>query len=219
LMRLFVVLGLFSVSAAILAACGTVPPPVGSLRAEACQIETGVEGSYNYDGSEDIPEVQPLPGNSVLVAGTAEGAARLNACIRAKAASGQTDGRVNRPSTSQPAPTASGTDAFVTQCMFEVQVPAGGGRQAGIDAMNACISRKAAAAGIAPAPVSSVTTALPSVAGVPQTVTTQTNGTTTTETFTYGTPPTAAVPASEPARAPICNLQMTGGTGYSCAIR
>jgi hypothetical protein len=60
--------------------------------------------------------------------------------------------------------------------------------------------------------------ALPSVAGVPQTVTTQTNGTTTT-TYTYGTPPTAAVPASGPVRAPICNLQMTGGTGYTCAVR
>jgi hypothetical protein len=218
-MRLMVVMGLFAVNSAILVGCGPVPPSVGALRAQACQIETGVEGSYNYDGSEDIPDVQPLPGNSVLVAGTAEGAARLNACIRGKAASGQTDGRINRTGASQPAPTASGTDAFATQCLFEVQVPAGGGRQAGIDAMNACISRKAAAAGLSPAPVSSVTTALPDVAGVPQTVTSQTNGTTTTETFTYGTPPAATAAASGTAPARPCNLQMTGGTGYSCAIR
>jgi hypothetical protein len=57
---------------------------------------------------------------------------------------------------------------------------------------------------------------LPDVAGVPQTITTQTNGTTVTETFTYGSPPSAAVPASGSARAPTCNLQMTGGTGYIC---
>jgi hypothetical protein len=60
---------------------------------------------------------------------------------------------------------------------------------------------------------------LPDVAGVPQTLTSQTTGTQTTTTYTYGTPPTAAVPASGPVRAPICNLQMTGGTGYTCAVR
>lgn len=71
-------------------------------------------------------------------------------------------------------------------------------------------------------PTTPATQALPDVAGVPQTVTSQTTGTRTTTTYTYGTPPAsaAATPAASGA-APSrqCDLQMTGGTGYSCAIR
>ncbi|MGL5009616.1 MAG: hypothetical protein ACRC6I_07010 [Paracoccaceae bacterium] len=67
-----------------------------------------------------------------------------------------------------------------------------------------------------------VTVALPDFAGVPSTLTSQTTGTRTTTTYTYGTPPASAVAtpaASGPAPTRQCNLQMTGGTGYSCAIR
>jgi hypothetical protein len=199
----------------VLAACTAPPPSRGALIAEACSAETGVAGSYDYDGSDDVPVVTPLAGNSRLVGGTAEGAAQLNACIRAKAAAGQTDGTVVRANSPQPLPSArpGGTEAYAAQCLFEVTVPSGGGRQAGIDAMNACISRKAAAAENRPA---STTSALPDVAGVPQTSTTQTTGTSTTTTFTNGTPPAPAVAASGTAPSRQCNLQMTGGTGYIC---
>lgn len=101
---------------------------------------------------------------------------------------------------------------YSTQCMFEInppgayvfndgddQVTAGGGATAeGAAAMNACIAQKAAADG---------KSALPDVAGVPQSVTAKTSGATVTETYTYGSPPAEAAkapkaPAAAPAKAP-----------------
>jgi hypothetical protein len=71
-----------------------------------------------------------------------------------------------------------------------------------------------------------VTQQLPDFAGVPQSMTTKTDGTRTTKTYTYGTPPAerkSKKVASEPkAQAsyggvPACSLTMVGGTGYACA--
>jgi hypothetical protein len=104
---------------------------------------------------------------------------------------------------------------YSTQCMFEVdapgayvfndgddQVTAGGGATAeGAAALNACIQRKAAADG---------RTALPDVAGVPQSLTTTTDGRKTTETFTYGTPPAQATPAPAPKAAPAFQTPSSG---------
>jgi hypothetical protein len=244
----YAVIGLFCGIAAILAGCGPLPPSVGSLRAEACQAESGVGGSYNYSGADAIPEVRPLPGNSVLVAGTAEGAATLNACIRAKAAAGQTDGRVApnaatapaTPVSTAPQQSAAAFGASYDSCVFEPGttgayivtgrsgVPVArrttGGSQQAVDALNACIQSRIATNTAAPrtsGPAVVTETQLPAVAGVRQTVVSETTGTSTTSTFTYGTPPAsvAATPASGRAPARQCNLQMTGGTGYSCAIR
>ena len=73
--------------------------------------------------------------------------------------------------------------------------------------------------------MTTATQALPDVAGVPQTLTSQTTGTRTTTTFTYGTPPDSSAAAAPvvlaSGAAPIgqCHLQMTGGTGYTCANR
>jgi hypothetical protein len=224
----YVIVCLLSVFSGVLAGCGTVVISQGEQLAQACRAETAVPGSYDFDGRDDVPVVTPIRGNNRLVGGTAEGAAQINACIRAKAAAGQTGGSVNATNMPPPQSTApaGGTDAFATQCLFEVTVPSGAGRQAGIDAMNACISRKAAAAGSAPAQSAAsvpVAVALPNVAGVPQTQTSQTTGTRTTTTFTYGTPPGSASAAAQSANgtAPTrqCSLQMTGGTGYSCVFR
>jgi hypothetical protein len=156
----YTVVCLLSITSVIVAGCVAPPPSQGSLLAEACRAEIGVVGSYNYDGSDDIPVVRPLRGNSVLVGGTEEEAARLNACIRTKAATGQTGGTA---------------------------------------------------------------TALPSVAGVPQRVETTTSGTTTTQTFTYGTPPSTVASAragraSAPGRSYSGCVDgggpLQGGTGY-----
>jgi hypothetical protein len=92
-------------------------------------------------------------------------------------------------------------------------------------AINACVGGDALQQ--KPQPAQSPVTAAPAqqlrdVAGVPQRIETTTNGTATTQTYTYGTPPAIAapvVPASGAAPTRQCRLQMTGGTGYSCAIR
>jgi hypothetical protein len=106
-----------------------------------------------------------------------------------------------------------------------------GGTQQAVDALNACLQRNAAATGTAVARTNgarAVTeTQLADVAGVPQRVETTTSGTTTTQTFTYGTPPSATAPARA-GRVPspvaaagtassIClngGGPMFGGTGY-----
>jgi hypothetical protein len=101
-------------------------------------------------------------------------------------------------------------EVFRTDGMDRRVVPGGSVSPDAASAVNSCIEDTV---------LGDTASALPNVAGVPQTITTQTNGTTVTETFTYGTPPSAAAATSGPARAPMCQLQMTGGTGYSCAIR
>jgi hypothetical protein len=89
-------------------------------------------------------------------------------------------------------------------------VPEAGATQEGADAINACIRDRAAAAqSVAPS--------------TQQTMTTQANAGVVTRTYTYGTPPAAqanapeaalsTAPSSSPAQ---CNLEMTGGSGYSC---
>ena len=63
---------------------------------------------------------------------------------------------------------------------------------------------------------------LPTVAGVPQSVTTKTKGAMATETYTYGSPPAQKTVAAPPPQtsyraAPTCRMTMVGGTGYACS--
>lgn len=123
--------------------------------------------------------------------------------------------------------TGSGASAqlneYSTSCMFEVNPPGsyvwsdgdsevkagGGGTAEGAAAMNACIRRKAAAAGN---PISE---------GAPtQRSEVVVSGGTVTETYTYGQPPAAAVtaPASRTAaKARSCRNRnvLSGGAGYN----
>lgn len=75
-------------------------------------------------------------------------------------------------------------------------------------------------------PSNPTTQSLPDVAGVPQSVTTKTDGKTVSQTYTYGTPPARTAPKKAPAKAaagttysgvPACSLTFSGGTGYVCA--
>lgn len=121
---------------------------------------------------------------------------------------------------------------YPLQCIFELNpvgayeypagtaaptvVPGEGGTQEGADALNACIRAKAAATSTTPASV-----------GASQQSAIETNGAVVTETYTYGTPPAARLSAPTQAAAPSsssrlaapqpCRLEMTGGTGYTCA--
>lgn len=209
------------VVSAVLAGCVMPPPSQGAQIVRACSSETGVVGSYDFDGNKEIPVVTPIAGNRRLVGGTSEGAAQLNACIRTKAATGLGSGGVVRAST-PPSARSGGMDAFATQCMFEVTVPSGSGKQAGIAAMNACISRKAAEAGYAPSRTAAsapVNAALPKVAGVQQSVQVNDLGNgRSVETFTYGTPPSSAPRrVSNPRPTPGCipgAAVLQGGAGY-----
>jgi hypothetical protein len=114
---------------------------------------------------------------------------------------------------------------FATACMAEVK-PTGeylfrydddrvlGGKFAtleGIEAMNACISRKAAAAGDAPA--------TPLVGQ--QVVEVQQSGSQTVETYTYGRPPAAAAAGSAPVETRECRERsvFSGGSGYFGCVR
>lgn len=124
---------------------------------------------------------------------------------------------------------------YALGCMFELNppgayeypagvavptvVPGAGGTQAGADALNACVRDRAAAAQAAGQPVAGgqsvatttsggVTTQTytygtpPTVAGGAQTLTTSTQGGVRSETYTYGTPPAASPPAeTRPVRA------------------
>ncbi|GAB1364505.1 hypothetical protein MASR1M32_37410 [Rhodobacter sp.] len=71
-----------------------------------------------------------------------------------------------------------------------------------------------------------VTQSLPDLAGVPQSVTTKTDGKTVTQTYAYGTPPANSAPKPAAARpvadtsysgVPACSLTFSGGSGYACA--
>jgi hypothetical protein len=123
--------------------------------------------------------------------------------------------------------TGSGASAqlneYSTSCMFEVNPPGsyvwsdgdsevkagGGGTAEGAAAMNACIRRKAAAAGN------------PIPAGLPTERTeVVVSGGTVTETYTYGQPPAAAVAPSASRKAATersCRNRnvLSGGTGYN----
>lgn len=117
---------------------------------------------------------------------------------------------------------------YSTACMFEVNPPGsyvwnhtdsavrpgGGGTEAGAAAMNDCIQEKAAAAGDTVASVG--TTQRRQVVEVEQ------SGGQVVETYTYGTPPSAATP-TEPARRTEDRCRernvMSGGTGYYGCVR
>jgi len=115
---------------------------------------------------------------------------------------------------------------YSTACMFEVNPPGsyvwtdkdsavkpgGGGTAEGAAAMNACIQKKAAAAG---------ETVASAKAGQPQEVIeVEQSGTQVAKTYTYGTPPAALSPkpaAREERRCRHRNV-LSGGTGYGGCV-
>lgn len=156
---------------------------------------------------------------------TPEELAAVNACVNGGTAAPSLPAALQRQS------------GLAASCLLEVDAPGsyvtrgvsgvptvkpgGGGTQQGADAINACIRRKAGAGGVQPAQSTrpaTIETQLPDVAGVPQRVSTQTDGATVRQTYTYGTPPAAAARASTTeVQTRQCNLQMYGGTGYRCS--
>lgn len=116
---------------------------------------------------------------------------------------------------------------YSTACMFEVNPPGsyvwgdgdsavkpgGGGTAAGAAAMNDCIQKKAAAAG--------ETVATVGAAQRRQVVEVEQSGGQVVETYTYGTPPSAAT-RSEPVRRSEerCRARnvMSGGSGYNGCV-
>jgi hypothetical protein len=99
-------------------------------------------------------------------------------------------------------------EVFRTDGMDRRVIPGGDISPAAAGRINSCIEAEVMGGG-----------ALPAVAGVPQTVTSETTATGTRTTFTYGTPPGDPAPAALRERASgggVCRLQMVGGTGYMC---
>jgi hypothetical protein len=217
------------------AACGITPPPSDPDPGlvERCTAQSG------FTARAAAARANGVTGR---FDSTPEELAAINACVGAagnarptqSAAPQQTASTVTGDNYSSCLFEPGTTGAFIVTGRSGVPVArrASGGTQQAVDALNACIQRKAAANGTAVARTNgarAVTeTQLANVAGVPQRVETTTSGTTTTQTFTYGTPPSTTAPARA-GRVPspvatgsassIClngGGPMFGGTGY-CA--
>ncbi len=217
-----------------LAACDITPAPSGPAPGlvERCTAQSGFTAraaAARANGATGRFDTTP------------EERAAINACVGA-------GGNARPAQSAAPQQTASAvTGGGDSSCLFEpgttgayivtgrsgvpVARRTSGGTQQAVDALNACLQRTAAANGTAVARSNgarAVTeTQLADVAGVPQRVETTTSGTTTTQTFTYGTPPSTVAPAragraSSPGAATgsassICldgGGPMFGGTGY-----
>lgn len=197
-------LGLVLVVLAALAGCVGITPASNSAVDLQCIEQSG----FNARAA-----AARATGQTGKIGATAEEIAATNACMKgAKSAAQQS---------SAPAGFSTPFDAYVHACMFEVDPPGAyvtqknargyslkrgrGATQAGLDAMYACVDRKAAETNGA----SLEGTA--KVAGVQQSVQVHDLGNgRSVETFTYGTPPSSAPRrAPSPRRTP--NSRCTGG--------
>lgn len=122
---------------------------------------------------------------------------------------------------------ASLVNKYSTSCMFEVNPPGsyvwsdsdsavkpgGGGTAEGAAAMNACIQRKAAAAG--------ETAATVQAGQQSQVVEVQRSGKQVVETYTYGQPPAVTSPKAVAREGEKCRARnvLSGGAGYHGCVR
>ena len=196
LKRIAALIGLLALAA--LSGCGSTGPDYPLQ----CIFELKPVGAYEYPAGVAVPTVVPAEG------GTQEGADALNACIRTRAAAAGA------------APTSPGPTSAAAPQQSTIQT-------------NGALVTEVYTYGSPPpdarfvAPMQAAAPTAPPSDGSPQQSTVPTNGAVVTETYTYGTLPAAQPSGPAQAAAPSstsrtgapspCILEMTGGTGYTCA--
>jgi hypothetical protein len=198
LKRIAALIGLCAMAA--LSGCAGSTGPDYPLQ---CIFDLNPVGAYTYPAGIAVPTVVPAEG------GTQEGADALNACIRTRAAAaGAAPASPEPTSAGAPQQNTIQTNGPVTTRVFTYGSPPPDARFV--------------------APTQAAVPSAPRSGGSSQQSTVRTDGGVVTETDADGTPPAArlsSVPtqavapsSSSSIAAPRpCSLEMTGGSGYTCA--